>query len=75
MNQITLLELDWMEKTSYDAVSYGTALRTEKSSFFSGRKTRHTSFGRQPYHDLSFKDFFRQQFLTNTGTQQREGGV
>ena len=33
-------------------------MRTENERFFSGRKTRRTEFGRQPYHDPSFSDCF-----------------
>ena len=41
--------------------------------FFSGRKTRPTQFGRQPYYDPNFSDYFRTVVLTNT--QQRDGST
>ena len=56
------------------AISFGTALRTENERFCSGRKTRRTEFGLQPYHDQSVQIVFRQQVITCTGTQQREDG-
>ena len=45
------------------------------NAFFSGRKSRRTEFGRQPYHDPSFFKLFLDSKLSHiSGTQQREDG-
>ena len=43
--------------------------------FFSGRKTRRTEFGRQPYHDQVFQIFNNRRMVARCGTRKRFRGI